>query len=33
LRNPHQQSSLAEALSGHIISSLANLSAAADASE
>jgi DNA-binding transcriptional LysR family regulator len=33
LRNPHQPSALAEALSGHIISSLDNLSAAADAAE
>src|SRR5438067_5620338 len=33
LRNPHQQSALAEALSGHIISSLDNLSATADAAE
>jgi DNA-binding transcriptional LysR family regulator len=33
LRNPHQQSALADALAGHIISSLDNLSAAADAAE
>jgi DNA-binding transcriptional LysR family regulator len=33
LRNPHQPSALAEALSEHIISSLDNLSAAADAAE
>ena len=33
LRNPHQPSALAEALSGHIISSLDTLSAAADAAE
>ena len=33
VRNPHQQSALAEALSEHIISSLDNLSAAADAAE
>jgi DNA-binding transcriptional LysR family regulator len=33
LRNPHQHSALADALSGHIISSLDNLSAAADAAE
>ena len=33
LRNPHQQSALAEALAEHIISSLDNLSAAADAAE
>jgi len=33
LRNPHQPSALADALSEHIISSLDNLSAAADAAE
>jgi DNA-binding transcriptional LysR family regulator len=33
LRNPHQESALAEALAEHIISSLDNLSAAADAAE
>jgi DNA-binding transcriptional LysR family regulator len=33
LRNPHQQSALTDALSGHIISSLDNLSAASDAAE
>jgi DNA-binding transcriptional LysR family regulator len=33
LRNPHQPSALAEALAEHIISSLDNLSAAADAAE
>jgi DNA-binding transcriptional LysR family regulator len=33
LRNPHQQSALADALAGHIISSLDNLSATADAAE
>src|SRR5262245_31744871 len=33
LRNPHQSSALADALCGHIISSLDNLSAAADAAE
>jgi len=33
VRNPHEQSALAEALAEHIISSLDNLSAAADAAE
>jgi|SRR5262245_2229889 DNA-binding transcriptional LysR family regulator len=33
LRNPHQSSALADALAGHIVSSLDNLSAAADAAE
>jgi DNA-binding transcriptional LysR family regulator len=33
LRNPHQQSALTDVLSGHIISSLDNLSAASDAAE
>jgi DNA-binding transcriptional LysR family regulator len=33
LRNPHQPSALAEALAEHIVSSLDNLSAAADAAE
>ena len=33
LRNPHRESSLADALAGHIISSLDNLSAASEAAE
>jgi hypothetical protein len=33
LRNQHQQTALADALAGHIISSLDNLSATADAAE
>jgi hypothetical protein len=33
IRNPHESSSLADALAGHIVSSLDNLSEAAQAAE